>query len=137
MAKNRSRFAASSISVSASPVEDERLFGQQRIAHLDYLQGRVKVALVRQGQADQVGPLAVQHLTDVGVGPRPELGGPRLCLFYCAPDDGAELDVAALREDAGVLPAPTPGPDEGDFDVFFVQLTSCESPSGLSSSWPI
>ena len=74
------------------------------------------MALVGQADGDEVGPLAVQHLVEVGVAAHAEFLGALLGLFGGATGDGDELDLGVRCEDPRVLPTPAARADERDLD---------------------
>ena len=67
-------------------VEDERLLDEEWKAGLDGLNGRLEMVLVGQAQRDEIRVLLLQHLMEVEVGRRAELGRACFCLiFRCGP----------------------------------------------------
>src|SRR3984893_5935407 len=84
------------------------------MARLDHLHGRFKMFQVRQGKADQIGFLRLQHLQHIRVGTDAEFGRARLRFFQGASGHRAKRYVRPLREKASVLTAPLTRSDEAN-----------------------
>ena len=107
MAKNNSRRGGlGEETVGLLQVEDEGLFHEQRKAGLDHAQCGVVVTFVRQTQRHEIGHLLVEHLVEVDIRPRGELGGPPFCLLGRPPDDRTEFDVVSCGEDPRMFATP-------------------------------
>ena len=74
-----------------------------------------EVPLVRQAHRNEVGPFAVEHLSDVHIGPGAELLGSLGRAGRVASNDRAQVHVGPAGKDPRVMEAPPgPGADHRD-----------------------
>lgn len=99
--------------------EDQRLLDQERDAGPEQAHRHVEMALIGQADGDELGG-GIQKRVELGVGGRLVSRGPRLGPRGIPPENTDQLGVWPVREDPGVLLAPSTGADDADPQRFVV-----------------